>query len=331
MIHFWLPDCPPASEVLQWDPDGEPSRYASGVGHNVIELYRRLAETGVDVTLGSNLPHNTRLVVLYAVSIEALQPRKDALDVVRRARGRYVLIRGDAPVTFRLPVRPVLDFMPIHAAVKSRHQRWLPPLPQRGLKPRRPDRFGHIRSLAFKGNPENVPPDMRAESWTAELASRGISWWLDAPRRTDGSDQRWHDFSDVDAIVCMRNPAKRRDITRKPATRLINAWRAGCIPLADREAGYQELASDEHDVFYVDGVASCLDVLDRLNGNRRLLERVEARIMRRRADFAPEDVLTRWQVALLESAAARECSGWRSWTRTGMAAAAQARQAVRRA
>ena len=147
-------------------------------------------------------------------------------------------------MTFRLPIRPVLDCMPIQAAARRSHERWPPPLPQRGLIGRRAERFGRIRSVAFKGNPENVPPAMLSESWTAALASRGLSWWCDVPRRTDGSDQEWHDFTSVDAVVCMRNPLKRRDLARKPATRLINSWCAGSIPLADREPGYEELASD---------------------------------------------------------------------------------------
>ena len=62
------------------------------------------------------MPDQARLVVLYAVSIEALKARKAATGVIRRARGRYALIRADAPVAFRMPVRPVLDVMPVQAS-----------------------------------------------------------------------------------------------------------------------------------------------------------------------------------------------------------------------
>lgn len=317
-------------EIDEWDPDRDPSRYATGVGHLVIELYRRLVGAGAEVSLGSATPRHAHLVVLYAVSIEALEARKEALRVLRRTRGRYVLIRGDAPVAFRLPVRPVLDFMPIQGAVKSSNQRWIPPLPQRGLVPRASDRFGRIRSLAFKGNPENVPPEMCQGNWKAELADRGITWWLDVPMRTNGSDQRWHDFRGVDAIVCMRNPAKRRDIERKPATRLINAWLAGCVPIADPEPGYCELGRGEEDVFFVDGTTACLSVLDRLNEDEQLVGRVEASILERRRAFSPAEILARWHTALLEATEAPEVSRWRSSARTCKAAAAQVRGALRR-
>jgi hypothetical protein len=213
----------------------------------MIELYQRLAGAGDPVTFGSAVPSTTRLLVLYKPSIESPALHARALSVLRRNRASYALIRGDATGRFPLPVAPVRGFVPIAALVTSEEHRWLPPLPQRGLLPRRLERRGRVRSLAFKGNPENVPPYMRDESWRAALAERGINWHLDTPRLTDGSDQQWHDFSEVDAVACVRNAEMSWDIERKPATRLINAWRAGGIPLADDEPGYGELGKDGHE------------------------------------------------------------------------------------
>lgn len=296
----------------------------------MFELYRRLAATSLGVSLGTNVPDQARLVVLYAVSIEALKARKAATGVIRRARGRYALIRADAPVAFRMPVRPVLDVMPVQASAQHGYQRWLPPLPQRGLVPRQPGRFGSIRSVAFKGNPENVPPDMKTESWAAALATRGIRWWPDVPKNTDGSDQRWHDFAEVDVAICMRNPAKALDIERKPATRLVNAWRAGCVPLAHPEPAYRELGTDGTDLFFVEDAASCLQVLDRLNDDLELLHRVENQIRLRREDYGLEVVLPKWRDALVGAMSAPECTGRHMWARTGLAAGAQMRQIARR-
>ena len=330
MIHFWLPVAPPTSEVLEWDPDRDPSRYASGSGHSVIELYRRLAGAGDPVTFGSAVPSTTRLLVLYKPSIESPALHVRALSVLRGSRASYALIRGDATGRFPLPVAPVRDFVPIAALVTSEEHRWLPPLPQRGLLPRRLERRGRVRSLAFKGNPENVPPYMRDESWRAALADRGIHWHLDTPGLTDGSDQRWHDFSEVDAVACVRSPEMRWDIERKPATRLINAWRAGCIPLADEEPGYRELGNDGHDVFFVSDGGGCLAVLDRLLGDPMLVSRVETAMGRRAPEFAPEIVLAQWRAALLDALDAPNTGGWRARARTLRVAAAQARQLMRR-
>ena len=330
MIHFWLPTAPSSAELLAWDPDAEPCRYASGVGHNVFELFNRLARAGVDVTLGSEVDTQARLTVLYAPSIELLAQRKQAVDVIRRTRGRFALIRADAAVAFRLPLRPVVDFVPVASAVSGAWQRCLPPLPQRGLLPRSRERYGRLRSLAFKGNPENVPPELKTRDWASALASRGIAWSLDVPRETDGADQSWHDFSAVDAVLCWRKPSKRRDIARKPGTRLFNAWSAGCIPLVEPEPAYLEAACDGDDAFVVEGVPQCLEVLDGLVADPPRIRHVESRVDRRRRDYAPELVLGLWTRALLDASRAPETVGWRTHARTARATAARLRGTLRR-
>jgi hypothetical protein len=316
--------------VLVWNPDLEPSRYASGLGHNFLELFARLHVDGVPVTLGSEVPSGTRLLVLYAVSIEPLAERKAAHALIRRHRGRYALIRADAPPNFRLPIPPLLDVVPIPSRARRPHERWIPPLPQRGLIPRKRERFGSIRVAAFKGNPENVPAALRSESFAEALSRRGIELRIDTPARTDGADQSWHDFSGVDVVLCLRRLSKWRDITRKPPTRLINAWCAGCIPLAGREAGYVELATDEEDVFFVDDASGCLDILDRLADDSRLLRRVERQVAVRGRAFAGTAVLGLWRDALLDAAAPLGGSQLREWVRTGAAAAAEVRGVFRR-
>ena len=330
VIHFWLPVAPSSAEILAWNPDAEPRRYPSGVGHNVFELFNRLARDGVDVTLGPEVHSGVALTVLYAPSIEPLTTRKQAVDVIRRTRGRFALIRADAPVVFRLPVRPVVDFVPVASLVCASWQRCLPPLTQRGLVPRARERYGQIRSVAFKGNPENVPSELRTDEWASALAARGISCWLDVPRATDGDDQAWHDFSAVDVVLCVRNPAKRRDLTRKPATRLFNAWSAGCIPLVEPEPAYLEAVHDGEDAFIVAGVHDCLRVLDDLIADPARVQHVESRVASRARVHARDVVLDLWKQALLDASCATETFGWRKRARTVRATAAFVRGALRR-
>ena len=330
LIHFWLPTGPPQEELLAWDPDREPVRFASGVGHNVYELFTRLHADGVPVTLGPVVPDETKLVVLYAVSIERLAERKRALAVIRRRQCRYALIRADAPAVFRMPVPPLVDFVPIPRRVRKSNERWLPPLPQRGLVPRSPERFGRIRSVAFKGNPENAPFEIRSVPFRSALSHRGIELVIDTPRRTDGSDQSWHDFSGVDVVLCLRRATKWRDIERKPPTKVVNAWCAGCIPIAGREPGYLDIAADGEDAFFVDDTEACLGALDRLRADGRLLKRMERRIAEHRIAYSSSAVLGCWREALLEAVSSADARRLRRWTRTAAAAAAEVRGALRR-
>ncbi|MGZ4316173.1 MAG: glycosyltransferase [Gaiellaceae bacterium] len=322
MIHFWLPETPPG--FADWDPDLEPRRFADGVGHNVIELYRRLAVAGVDVSLGSDVAPGTRLLVLLAGRAARARHVRAALRAVQEARGRFVVIRSDSRGFDTFPIRPLVEYVPNAQAVVHPWQRWLPPLPQRGLRPREKNRYGRIARVAFKGFPENVPAELLEAEWREALGSRGITWWLDVPELADHSDQSWHDFSDVDLTLCLRNPALRLDIERKPATRLINSWVAGCVPVADPEPAYAEIGRDGQDVFFVDSVWSSLDVIDRLNSERDLLERVERAIRERGDEFSVERVLEMWRQSLVEVATRREASNWRRGKRVVQVAAVRA-------
>jgi Glycosyl transferases group 1 len=302
VIHFWVPaaTADPA-DLREWDPDLEPRRYANGVGHNVLELYVRLARRGVEVTAGEEIPRRARLVVVFSKSVYR-PPRLRAL--LREAQGAdsgFAVIRSDAPLSWSFPVRPVVEFMPTQATVRRPWQQWLPPLLQRGLVRRRDDRRGRIRSVAFKGSAGNIHPVLESVEWVEGLASRGLEWRVDAPRLGDCSDQSWHDFETIDAVLCTRG-ARTPAIHRKPPTRLINAWAAGCVPLADPDPSYLELATDGDDVFFVESPLAGLEVIDRLNADEQLLSRVERRIDDRAAEFSASAIVDQWRDALVGAA-----------------------------
>jgi len=307
-FHFWLPHGPTAAEVARWDPDVDPQRYASGVGHNLVELYKRLESLGMDVSAGADVPRDTGLLVVFLKSAFEKRPPhrwslRAALRAVQQVRGRFVLIRSDAPPEWDFPVKPVAEFVPTASMIKHPWQHWLPPLPQRGLIPRRPERYGRIRSLAWKGNPPSVHPDLLSPHWQEALAERNVRWWLDMPSHTDGSDQSWHDFSEVDAILCVRTPEHTaRFGEAKPPTRLINAWSAGAIPFADREPGYLELASEDEDALFIDSPSACLELIDRLNSDPHTVAAIEERCRARGEEFSVKNVVARWRDALLDAA-----------------------------
>jgi hypothetical protein len=297
-IGFWASEPPDPDEFTRWDPDREPERYASGVGHNVLELAKRLEALGAPVAVGRDeLPKGIPIVFLLKDAFGSRIGMRRALRAIRRARGWFAVIRSDTPIDWHFPVRPTTEFVPTKAVATRGWQRWLPPLPQRGLRPRKPERFGRVRTLVFKGNPENVPQVVLADEWRSMLADRDIRWWIDAPGRTDGSDQSWHDFSEVDAVLCAPHPGGVDVAACKPATRLINAWVAGSIPLAVREPAYVELGRDGDDVLFFDDLRECAQLLVELR-SVPLLERLERGVAQRAAEFSLERTSRRWLDAL---------------------------------
>jgi hypothetical protein len=127
---------------------------------------------------------------------------------------------------------------------------FLPPLPQRGLICRDRSRGDQISVVGLKSNPENIPRWIGEPAFVERLDRLGLKIHVDAPRDVDGSDQSWHDFSEVDVVICAR--AEGLPTISKPATKLRNAWAAGVIPIASREPAYVEIANDGHDVLFFD-------------------------------------------------------------------------------
>lgn len=294
MIHFWCPN-ELASSVSSWDPDAAPNEFASVVGHTLLEPYVRLRRAGVDVELGDVPSRRPQLVVATAGMLWRDKRHAQAvLRAIERTRDRYVLVRGDVPLWWHLPVAPTVEVMPNFETVTRSNQTWLPPLPQRGLVPRNAGSVERIQTVALKCNPENLPEELADPAIDAALGSAGAELWIDMPTHTDGADQRWHDFAAVDAVLCARRgvPAKER---RKPATKLINAWVAGCIPLATREPAYLELGRHGEDVWFLDTLAQLSQTVGYLNETPDALARLAEGVERRRREFEPAGVLALWR------------------------------------
>jgi hypothetical protein len=298
--HFYVDD-DLARAVVDWDPDEEPQRFASGVGHNLLELYSRLRTRGLPVTIGTSIPADTELVVYFQQAWDRLGELRIALSA---APFHTVVIRSDAPLWW-WPLLPAdLAVVPNEAPVwrdrlggLALH---LPALPQRGMLARAPSRVG-VQTLAFKGNPESVPGYVREPDFLAALQERGITLLLDTPVRTDGDDQNWHDFHQVDAVLCLRGAAADDPLTNKPATRLVNAWCAGAVPLVGPEPAYLELIHDGVDGFVVEGPQDILRTLDLLSSDDERTTSVFAAVKDRSCEFQVHVLLDRW-VAALEGA-----------------------------
>jgi hypothetical protein len=152
--------------------------------------------------------------------------------------------------------------------------------------------------MHFKGNPESVPDFLRSQTFIDALAHRGVELVLDCPSKTDGSDQRWHDFSDCDIALCIRAERRGESWTNKPATRLINAWSAGCVPLVAAEPAYLELVDDGRDALVVFGPESILEAVDRLKKDLVALKELEELVLARRDQYDSRQILEDW-IALL--------------------------------
>lgn len=295
--HFWLPDEP--GGYVSWDPDEDPQRYPSGLGHGLLELHKRLQARDHPVTIGPRAVAPRPLVLHLETLWDWDHARPDVgvwARAARAARGAptITVIRGDVPLQFRPSLGRAVSVMPNQSSVARARETWLPLLPQRGLIPRDQGRRGQVRSLAVLAFSENVPEFVTGAAFLEQLDELGVE--LIRHEFNRGSEApRWHDLSNVDTVLCVRRDPLGSGFARKPPTKLINAWVAGAIPLVSgREPAYTELARPGEDVLVVESAHDVINAL-RLLKETSVVQRLEAGARERGLVYSRDRILDRWE------------------------------------
>lgn len=289
-VHFWTR----AADALDpWDPDAEPGRHANAFGHSFLELHHRMRSRRLPVTIGAEPPSDAAAVVVSFAELSQYLPKPPPLLVARLARAvlgvrpapSVVVIRDDVPLHVHAPAFTTLEVMPTAASVRLARQAALPMLPQRGLIPRDPSRGERLEVVAMKAYSYNVPSWVD-DRFRTELEHFGWSLRVDTER-----SGRWHDFADVDVVLCM-HPADLDDDRRKPPTKLIAAWSAGVIPICGDYRGYREIGVDGQTMLVAGAEpGSVLAALRRLRDRPELPARIRASLPGAAARFNPDSVV----------------------------------------
>ncbi|MFO0678368.1 MAG: glycosyltransferase [Polyangiaceae bacterium] len=143
---------------------------------------------------------------------------------------------------------------------------------ERDLVPRRADRPERLATLGYFGCLSNLHEEFQKEEFTNFLRR------LDVAFRVVGPDEAsaWSDYADVDVVLAIR-PGWSLSHDDKPASKLVNAWRAGVPFLAARESAYVDLAREPDDAIFVDNKQQVTKAL------RALLDPGRYAALRRRA------------------------------------------------
>ncbi|MBJ7391202.1 MAG: glycosyltransferase family 1 protein [Chthoniobacterales bacterium] len=125
----------------------------------------------------------------------------------------------------------------LHILQNSAHARhspfsvFIPHWPQPNLIPRAPGRGRKFDRVGFFGDPKNLAAELANPDWQKSLRQQvGVEFvvrW----------HQHWHDYSDIDAVVAIREFSGSSHI-RKPATKLYNAWLAGVPFIGGTDSAY---------------------------------------------------------------------------------------------
>ena len=262
-------DAPPLPHEL-------PGRFTEGWDCWTIQPYLHLKRRGWDVRLSFGLVPDA-INVMHADTFLMRGPNPDAFSFVIRA-DRPPVIGADAlavqnPVT----AAPNRRGVPVH---------YLPLFPEPGLVPRDPARGDRLERIVYMGRLRHLAEPFQSLAFRAELRSLGVQFEI---RESD-----WWNYRDADAILAIRT-APAEVLLTKPATKLYNAWLAGCIPLLGAEPAYAALRRSDLDYFPIETPQDVLDAVRRLAADPPFARAMRENAVERAREFTTDRIVDRWE------------------------------------
>lgn len=293
-VTFFLPGGAVADALRDLDPDAAPNAFQRGEDAWILQTYIRLKRAGNEVELVESPPENG-VVIFHGKHARALlRHRKRMKDVV------LVGVRGD----LREVSLADIEVLQNGRFADGIRRIFIPHWPQPGLIPRDRRRGATITRVAYKGFSGNLHRAFGSREWVDFLTSLSIAWDIDAARFQGqamlGHTLAWHDYSTVDLVLAVR-PPDRRLHTPKPATKLVNCWRAGVPALLGPEYAYRELRRSELDYIEIASLADAKAAVTRLAVDPGLYRAMVANGERRAAEFTNDEILKHWAALLYET------------------------------
>jgi hypothetical protein len=256
-------------------PDELSDRLLEGHDCWTIGTYLVLKRRGWDVDLADR-PVRGRICVMHEDTLVRTHDGADAFLAVIRADRAPVLIYD-------------------HLIVQNPRQvtgadvSYVPLWPQPALAPRDAARGVGITRVSFHGFAMNLDPEFGDARFRAELSRLGIDFEIRA--------ERWWDYRDVDAVLAVRTRSAEV-LATKPASKLTNAWLAGCVALLGPEPAYQDLRRSELDYVEVRSAREAIEALEQLVEDGDLVRRMIENGRDRGREFGAESIARRWEFVL---------------------------------
>lgn len=293
--------------VRRLDPDRDLHGFRRGERSWVAQTFLRLRAAGYPVEIAGR-PVSGGLIVFHAKHKHALARAARGLD-----GAAFVGIRADNSS----PLLADFEILQNGRYADGRRRFALPFWPQPGLLPRDPARGTRVERVGYMGLVENLAAEFRDDAWRRRLSEVGLIWVatpVDYAGTLQPKNVDWENYNEVDAVLAVR-PRDRRTAFTKPASKLINAWRAGVPALVGPEFPFRELRRSELDYLEVDGPDAAVEALLRLRSDPELYSLMVENGRRRAQEFSYQSILDRWAELLFDTLPARIRDGALPWSR----------------
>ncbi|MCU0536894.1 MAG: hypothetical protein MUD14_23655 [Hydrococcus sp. Prado102] len=294
-IYFYIPeekiprDMPSpqdAYEDVYWQG------FSEGIYCWTLRTYLYLRAVGFPCQLIGHIP-SEGMVLAHQKSLPIdLKPNPKLLIVCLQAdRGRHPYAQIHVVQNPRLTKPRILGDRYL---LPARENLYMPLWPQSGIIPRDRARGSLFENVAFFGLEINLALELSKPSWSNAIADLGLRWQII-------NSDRWHDYSDVDVVLAVRDfgkPDTAWDF--KPATKLFNAWHAGVPAILGCESAYRGERKSELDFVEVKSLNETIAALKRLRDDRALRQAMVEHGWLRAQETQRDAMIQRWKTLMNE-------------------------------
>ncbi|MEX0268737.1 glycosyltransferase [Leptolyngbyaceae cyanobacterium UHCC 1019] len=262
----------------------------------IVQTYLQLKLRGLDVHLVDRYIPDC----ICVVSREELMQR--SLWRGLPFNSYLVVCQQDRPRPEICAHRIVQNPLNILAPTDHLMQYWVQP----ELRSRHSERGTQVSTLAFKGRWYYLPEAFKNSEFVAQLTSLGFTFSTLPDYEVSLSD--WSEFSATDVVLAIRY-SNREYLESKPASKLINAWFAGCPALLGAEPAYQALRKSDLDYIEVHTPEDVIAALQKLRDNPGLYQAMVENGWKRSQEFTPDQLSLKWRNLLANDVS----RGYRQW------------------
>jgi len=254
----------------------------------IVQAFQLLRQRGYPVQLSGGLEEG----MVNILHCDDLLPREDLW------RYFIVSVRADRDPAFFSQFEIVQN----QSSVWKDTDVHIPHWPQPGLLARDSARGAKLENIVYMGKEENLDAELRSDSFKHRLAEMGMKLIV--------KSDDWWDYREADVVLAVRSGYPLY-LAVKPASKLVNAWMAGCPAIVSPENGYRELQVSKLDFFEGETVEDVLQSLESLRQQPQLYEQMVENGAQRAKQFSAEDIANRW-AELLDQIVENEYRSWRN-------------------
>jgi len=194
----------------------------------------------------------------------------------------YVVIRADKLYASTSNVCVVQS--PEHS-FKYKNSYYINHWPQPGLVPRKSNEH-MVKKIGMAGIPKHYAVAQYQKRFEKDMSDRAIEIV-----QLDRS--RWNDYSDIDIVLAVRE-FNKKVITHKPASKLINGWKARVPVICNPESTYRWVGENGKDFIEIESYDQLLSAIDKLREDKNLYHELIKNGEKKVINYSNEKVCMEW-------------------------------------